>query len=56
MGMPEESEPTEYRKGVIMKKHRIISIALSVIGIKDIFFGFIRRVVTAEWTTFYAVF
>ena len=33
MGMPEESEPTEYRKGVIMKKHRIISIALSVIGI-----------------------
>ena len=32
MGMPEESEPTEYRKGVIMKKHRIISIALSVIG------------------------
>ena len=30
MGMPEESEPTEYRKGVIMKKHRIISIALTV--------------------------
>ena len=30
MGMPEESEPTEYRKGVIMKKHRIISIALSL--------------------------
>ncbi len=32
MGMPEESEPTDYRKDVIMKKHRIISIALSVIG------------------------
>ena len=33
MGMPEESQPIDYRKGVIMKKHRIISIALSVIGI-----------------------
>ena len=32
MGMPEESHPIDYRKGVIMKKHRIISIALSVIG------------------------
>lgn len=32
MGMPEESYPTDYRKDVIMKKHRIISIALSVIG------------------------
>lgn len=32
MAMPEESLPTDYRKGVIMKKHRIISIALSVIG------------------------
>ena len=32
MGMPEESQPIDYRKGVIMKKHRIISIALSVIG------------------------
>lgn len=31
--MPEESLPIDYRKGVIMKKHRIISIALSVIGI-----------------------
>ena len=33
MGMPEESQPIDYRKDVIMKKHRIISIALSVIGI-----------------------
>ena len=33
MGMPEELHPIDYRKGVIMKKHRIISIALSVIGI-----------------------
>ena len=32
MGMPEESQPIDYRKDVIMKKHRIISIALSVIG------------------------
>ena len=32
MGIPEESQPIDYRKDVIMKKHRIISIALSVIG------------------------
>lgn len=32
MCMPEESQPIDYRKDVIMKKHRIISIALSVIG------------------------
>ena len=25
MGMPEESQPIDYRKDVIMKKHRIIS-------------------------------
>lgn len=33
MGIPEESIPDDYRKDVIMKKHRIISIALSVLGI-----------------------
>lgn len=33
MVMPEESTPNDYRKDAIMKKHRIISIALSVIGI-----------------------
>ena len=33
MGMPEEPIPDDYRKDVIMKKHRIISIALSILGI-----------------------